>query len=390
VDFKLTDKQEQLVATFREFGEKDFTNDSVRQWSKDGGLPDEIAKGFVDQYFGLKELMDGENKDAFTLCSQALIIEELSRCAGATLPFQNDLFNLRIVEEFAAGADIQLVLDDYRRSGRLLFALAISEPDAGSDSMGMKTSTRTTDEGIILDGVKTYVNNGEYAPYILVAAIDKDVEEADKYPPLAFWLLPRDLAGITAYPISKIGQSMLPFASIVFDKVKLLPEYRLTGRQGGFKQLFRLLEIGRVFTCASSLGMAQAAMEDAVIHARDRKAFGAQVGGFQQIEQMLTDMEVRLYNMRAILYRAAWEIDNAAETERLSVALMKRYVPQAATELASDALQILGGMGYTESSRTGRIWQDCRGNQIAEGTDQIMVRIAAPLIIEKYSRTLKS
>ncbi|MCL1798507.1 MAG: acyl-CoA dehydrogenase family protein [Eggerthellaceae bacterium] len=389
MDFNLTDKQEQFVAAFREFGEKGFTNESVKQWCKDEGLPDDIAKGFVDLYFGLKELMDGGEQAAFTLLSQALIIEELSRCAGATLPFQNDLFNLSIIEEFSAGAELQLVLDDYRRTGRLLFALAISEPDAGSDSMSMQTYTRTTGEGIVLDGVKTYVNNGEYAPYILVAAIDKDEENPGKYPPLAFWLVPRDLEGITAYPISKIGQSMLPFASIVFDKVELLPEYRLTGRQGGFKQLFRLLEIGRVFTCASSVGMAQAAMADAAAHAQDRKAFGLRIGCFQQVEQMLTDMEVRLYNMRSMLYRAAWEVDHAVSSERLSVALMKRYIPEAATRLASDALQILGGMGYSEGSRAGRIWQDCRGNQIAEGTDQIMVRIAAPLIIGKYAGASK-
>lgn len=385
MDFNLTEKQTELVSLFRQFGERVFVPEQVKQWRRDQGLPDEVVKGFVDLYFGLDHLKDGENADVYSLCSQALIIEELSRCAGATLPFQNDLFNLRIMEEFAAGGEFTPVLDGYRQTGRLVFALAISEPNTGSDSMNMQTYTRTIGEKLILSGQKTFVNNGEYAPYILVAAIDKDDTESGKYPSLAFWLVPRDIGGITAYPISKIGQSMLPFASISFDDVKLQPEYRLTGRQGGFRQLFRLLEFGRVFTCASSLGMAEAAMEDAVNHARTRKAFGMQIGKFQQIEQMLTDMEVRIYNMRSILYRAAWEIDNVAEHERLSVALMKRYIPQAATEVASDAMQILGGMGYTENCRTSQIWQDCRGNQIAEGTDQIMVYIAAPLIMEKYA-----
>ena len=125
-------------------------------------------------------------------------------------------------------------------------------------------------------------------------------------------------------------------------------------------------------------------MEDAVAYARSRKAFGIQVSRFQQIEEMLTDMEVRIYNMRAMLYRAARAIENDAEERRLTVALMKRYVPRAAFEVSNDAMQICGGMGYTENSRIGRIWQDCRGNQIAEGTDQIMVRIASPLIMDKY------
>lgn len=388
MDFSLTEKQERLVSAFREFGERTFTPEHVNQWRKDQGLPDEVAKSFVDLYFGLEEIDETQTAGVYSLLSQALVIEELSRCAGATLPFQNDLFNLQIMDGFATDGDMSPVVEDYRKTGRLMFALAISEPEGGSDAMSMQTYTRTVDGKLILNGRKTYVNNGEYAPYILVAAIDKDDINPGKYPSLAFWLIPRHLKGITAVPISKIGQSMLPFASVSFEDLELSPEYRLNGNEGGFRQLFKLLELGRVLLCASSLGMAQAAVEDAVAYARSRKAFGVQVGRFQQIEQMLTDMEVRLYNMRSLLYRAAWSVDVGAEDKRLVVALMKRYIPKAALDVASDAMQILGGMGYTDNSRVSRIWQDCRGNQIAEGTDQIMVYIAAPLIMDKYQTGL--
>lgn len=384
MDFELSDKQKKLVEAFRVFGEEVFQPAHVHQWRRDQGLPDEVVKGFVDLYFGLEDLRDGEGASMFSLCSQALIIEELSRCAGATLPFQNDMFNLAIMGEFAAEGEFAAVLDDYRSTGRLMFALAISEPEAGSDSMNMQTNNRTVDGHLILNGSKTFVNNGEYASNIMVAAIDRDDEGSGKYPPLTFWFVPRDLKGITAYPINKIGQSMLPFATIEFENVELSPEYRLKGHQAGFRQLFRLLEFGRTFTCASSLGMARAAMEDAVTHAKDRKAFGVQIGRFQQVEQMLVDMEVSIYNMRSMLYRAAVSVDKGLDDERLAIALMKRYIPGAATEVASDAMQILGGMGYTEHARVSQLWQDCRGNQIAEGTDQIMVHIAAPLVMDKY------
>ncbi len=229
MDFELTDTQRKLVETFRAFGEETFTPEHVHQWRRDQGLPDEVVKGFVDLYFGLEELEDGDG--TFSLCSQALIIEELSRCAGATLPFQNDLFNLSIVRQFAGAGEFADVLKDYRETGRLLFALAISEPEAGSDAMNMQTYTRTIDEHLILNGHKTYVNNGEYAPYIMVAAIDRDAETPGKYPPMTFWLLPRNLKGVSAYPINKIGQSMLPFATLLFDNVELSPSYRLNGRQ---------------------------------------------------------------------------------------------------------------------------------------------------------------
>jgi alkylation response protein AidB-like acyl-CoA dehydrogenase len=315
--------------------------------------------------------------------TQTLILEELSRCAGATLPFQNELFNLQIIGGFAEDRTFVDILNDYRQTGRLMFSLGVSEPHAGSDSMSMTTNVKTVGGKLLLNGAKTYVNNGEYAPNILVAAIDLD-KEPEKYPPLTFWLVPSNLSGINAVPIDKLGQEMLPFASVSFDNVEVTPEMRLTGNEGGFRQLFRLLEFGRTFTCASSLGMAQAAMEDAVAYARTRTAFGSPIGEFQQVEQMLTDMEVTLTNMRSMLYRAVWCIENDTPDKRLAVSLMKRYVPKAATEVASAAMQILGGSGYTTSTRVGRIWEDCRGNQIAEGTDQIMVYISAPLIMQKY------
>lgn len=347
--FALSSEQKRLVAAFREFGESVFLPERVFQWKRDQGLPDEVVKGFTDLYFSFESSTVGKSF-AHSVMSQTLILEELSRCAGATLPFQNDLFNLQIMNWFAESSRFSDALDFYRKTGRLMFSFAISEPVAGSDTMGMHTYTQTVDGKIILNGQKNYVNNGEYSPNILVATIGT------------------------------------PLASLAFDDVELLPEYRLSGNEGGFQQLFRLLEFGRVFICASSVGMAQAAMEDAVAHARERIAFGKHISQFQQIEQMLTDMEVSLTSMRLMLYRAVWDIENDTPDKRLSVALMKRFIPKTATEVASNAMQILGGLGYTEGSRVSSIWEDCRGNQIAQGTDQIMVYISAPLILDKYEK----
>lgn len=389
MDFEYSPEQVKLIKVFREFGETEFTPSNVLQWRRDQGLPDDVARGFVDRYFRFEETdkcsSASENR-TMSVVSQALILEELSRCAGAALPFQNDLFNLQIIGGFADQKEFSAVLDDYRKTGRLMFSLAVSEPDAGSDTMSMQTAVKNVNGTYILNGQKTYVNNGEYSPNILVAAIDVDAHGQDKYPMLTFWLVPQESPGIRAVPINKIGQSMLPFASLSFENVELDPSWRLTGNEGGFRQLFKLLEFGRVFTCASSLGMAQAAMEDAVTYARERVAFGKSISEFQQIELMLTDMEVTLVNMRSMLYRAAYAIEKDSDDKRLAVALMKRYIPKAATEVASNAMQILGGQGYTESSRVSRIWEDCRGNQIAEGTDQIMVYIAAPLIMDRYAK----
>ena len=387
MDFNLTEQQRDMIQSMREYGTAAFTIDNVRQWREDQGLPDDVVQEFARRYFSLPVSTGETSAISQSLMNQALVIEELCRCAGCTLPFQNDLFELHIMAGFASDNDFSTVIDDFRRTGRVMFALAVSEPQAGSDTQNMRTSVRTVDGKLMLNGIKTFVNNGEYAPNILVAAIDEDASADIRHPALSFWFVPRKLHGIKAYPINKIGQSMLPFATVAFEDVELKPEYRLAGPKAnaGFPHLFSLLERGRIFTCASSLGMAQAAMEDAARYATERKAFGTPIGEFQQIEQMLTDMEVRIWNMRNLLYEAATKSDEDAPDKRLAIALMKRYIPAAATQVASDAMQILGGIGYTERERVSHIWKDCRGNQLAEGTDQIMVYIAAPLIRAKYA-----
>ena len=386
MNFNLTPQQLEMIQSMREYGEAAFTNENVSQWREDQGMPDEVAQEFAKRYFDLPESAGNTGSFSQSLLNQALIIEELSRCAGCTVPFQNDLFELHIMAGFASDNDFSAVIDNFRRTGRVMFSLAVSEPQAGSDTQNMMTSVSTVGGKLVLNGVKTFVNNGEYAPNILVAAIDEDAPDDVRHPALSFWFVPRNLRGIQAFPINKIGQSMLPFATVAFRDVELKPEYRLAGPKAsaGFPHLFSLLERGRIFTCASSLGMAQAAMEDAARYATERMAFGTRIGEFQQIEQMLTDMEIRIWNMRNLLYEAAMKSDDDAPDKRLAIALMKRYIPAAATEVASDAMQIMGGIGYTERERVSHIWRDCRGNQLAEGTDQIMVYIAAPLIRAKY------
>lgn len=382
MDFGLTEHHQELIERVRAFGEQHFTREAVRQWQRDAGLPDEVVCDFVNLDFNGFGVIHRRNHVDYDIVAQTLVLEELARVSGAALPFPNDFLNLQIMEEFAGADQFEFVRAGYQTEGRLAFALAISEPEGGSDTMNMRTSVETVDGRLVLNGAKTFVNNGEYAPYLLVAAIDKDVP-AGKYPELSFWLVPHNLAGIRVYPVQKIGQSMLPFSTVLFENVRLDETFRLHGRHGGFPQLFHLFEIGRLFSCATALGLAQAAMEDAVAYARTRSAFGSPLANFQQIELMLTDMEVKLDNMRNSVYKNAWKLEQGIE-DRLGVALMKRYVPAAATEVASDAMQIFGGRGYTRNERVSSIWQDCRGFQMAEGTDQIMVYIAAPLIMKKY------
>ena len=385
MNYTLAQEQIDVVECIREFGRKYFDHDSIKRWRKEQGLPDEVVQAFVNLDFGPVTLVSDKASNSRALFTLVLIVEELSRLAGASLPFQTDLLNLSVLSEFATPGLLEYVKRDYQKTGRLAFSFAVSESEAGSDNQAMCTTVKTVDDKLILNGRKTFVNNGEYAPSILVAALDGDAPSTAKYPAMSLWLIPCTLEGVRTYPIEKTAQKMLPFSDTVFDNVEIDRQHYVAGGENGFKELLRFFEFGRCITCASSLGMAQAAMEDAAKRASERVAFGASISRFQQIEQMLTDMEVKLVNMRNMVYRAALSLDSKADSARLDTALMKRYVPKTAVEVASDAIQVFGGLGYTENARVFSIWEDCRGNQIAQGTDEIMVRIAAPLLVSKYA-----
>ena len=387
MDFGLTDDYRGLVQTVREFAKQHFTFENVSQWTRDEGLPDEVVKDFVNLDFNGFAVIHRRNHEKYDLLAQVLVLEELSRASGATLPLMNDFLNLQIMEEFAGSGEFEFVRTRYQQEGRLAFALAVSEPESGSDLMNMITHTRASGGNTVLSGAKMFVNNGEYAPYLLVAAIDSEAKPDDHgHPPLSLWLVPHEAPGIEAYPIEKVGQNVLPFSTVLFNDVKLDESWRLHGKRSGFPQLFQFFSIGRLFACATALGLAQAAMEDAVALAGKRQAFNQRVADFQLVQEMLVDMELSLDNMRMRVYKPAWMVDRGMDGDRLrlAIALAKRYVPAAATEVASNAMQILGGRGYTCSERVASIWTDCRGFQIAEGTDQIMVHIAAPLVLKRY------
>lgn len=378
---------EGLLRCVREFADKHFDPSLVSQWRVDGGLPDEVVQDFVNLDFGGRAVIRKGANGSYDIVAQTLVLEELARSSGATLPLSNDFLNLQIMEEFGNSSQFEFVREKYCEEGRLAFALAVSEPQGGSDTMGMKTTVRRDAGRLLLSGRKTFVNNGEYAPYILVAAIDGEAPR-EPYPTLSMWLVPHETRGISVFPISKVGQSMLPFSDVVFDDVEMDESWRLRGARSSFPALFHMLGMGRLFACATALGLARAAMEDAARYAGRREAFGSRLIEFQMIQQMLVDMESKIRNMRLNVYETADMLASDApdEDSRLAVALMKRYVPRAATEVASDAMQILGGRGYTAQERVSSIWEDCRGFQIAEGTDQIMVHIAAPLVESKYGK----
>ena len=248
----------------------------------------------------------------------------------------------------------------------------------------MSAVTKKQEDGTYkLSGQKTWVTQGDVFPYILVVA--KDEDPSPKNPSMSMWLVPLKSEGLSTAPLHKIGQQIMPFCEVYFDDVTLTEDMRVGNPGEGFVNLMKNFEMERSLIIAQCLGCAQAAMDDAAAYVSERIAFGKPIAQYQLIQQKLTDMEIALQNTRNMLYHTLWKMDQG-ESIRIDSALLKRYGAQSCVQVASEAIQIFGGLGYTEDIREGRIWADLRGMEIAGGTDEIMVYIAGRQLAKKYAK----
>ncbi len=384
MDFSLTDEQELLLESVREFCDRYFTEDVIKEMYETGIMPDEIAEAYRDAGFGLMgvpEEYGGIPADKTTL---GLMIEELYHRSGCNhILYQNSLTAFDIVE-FGTPEQIQKYMDAYMETGWPLCSLSISEPGAGSDNRNMScTAKKQADGTYLLNGQKTWVTMGEKLPYTIVVAKDEDPSRENAK--MSLWMIEMDRPGISTASLHKIGQQCIPFCEVYFDNV-VLTEADRVGKPGeGFMMVMKNFEVERAFLVAEQLGLAQAAMDDAAAYANQRIAFGKPIANFQMIQEKLTEMEIRLQNTRNMLYRTLWKLDNG-ESVQLDSALLKRYGCTECFNVADMALAIYGGLGYTTEVRVGRIWADCRGNEFGGGTPEIMAYIAGRQIAKRYAQ----
>jgi alkylation response protein AidB-like acyl-CoA dehydrogenase len=174
-----------------------------------------------------------------------------------------------------------------------------------------------------------------------------------------------------------------------FDEVECDETCIMGDRNKGFGNLMQHFEAERLLIAAESLGLAEAAYDDAIEYASKRKQFGTTIDQLPQIQTYLTDMRIGIVNMKNLLYRTSWKKDQNYSI-RLDSALAKRYICKTASEVCSYAMQIIGGLGYTTETRVSRAWLDSRGWQIGGGTDEIMVRIAARQLLKEHAENISN
>ncbi|MBL3607551.1 acyl-CoA dehydrogenase family protein [Rhodovulum sulfidophilum] len=340
---------------------------------RDDVFPRAIYETLAEQgLFGiaLPEEAGGVGLDAMAAC---IVMEEIARGSGAVgnafaIPVEAALFlNHHGSEETRKW--IPCIVE-----GRVIPATAVTEPDCGSDVAAMKTTARRDGDDYVIKGTKAWVTFGEIADVVMVFA-KTDPEAGHRG--ISCILVETDRPGVhRGKSEDLLGMHGLADCMLSFDEVRVPVANRIGPEHGAFKMAMENFNFSRLMMSSMALGMAQAAMEDAVAYANDRRQFGKPIFDFQAIQFMIADMSKDIAAARLLIHHAA-KLYDAGHPIALEAAQAKLFTTDMAQVHISNALQIHGGNGYSREFRIERLFRDVRLSQIYEGTNQIQRMIIA-------------
>jgi len=372
--FKLSDEHDMLRAAVRAVCE-DKIAPLAAEVDASGEFPQSSYDALRQADFHavhIPEDYGGAGADALSSC---LVIEEVARvCASTSLiPAVNKLGTMPLL--LSASEDLlKRYLPDVA-SGAAMFSYALSEPEAGSDAVAMRTRAVRDGDGYVLNGSKRWITNAGISDYYTVMAVTDPDAGANGIS--AFVVEKSDEGFSFGAPEKKMGIKGSPTRELYFDNCRI-PADRLVGAEGtGFKTALRTLDHTRVTIAAQAVGIAQGALDHASRYAKERKQFGKAVADFQGVQFLLADMAMKLAAARQLTYAAAAKSERSDPDLRFFGAAAKCYASDAAMEITTDAVQVLGGYGYVKDYPVERMMRDAKITQIYEGTNQIQRLVMA-------------
>jgi acyl-CoA dehydrogenase len=374
--FEITPEQEEIRRTCRDFAAKEIRPISLAVDEGDTELPREVwnraAEVGLTSFMLPERLGGGGMTDCLTGC---LVQEELSYgCAG--------IGNLITSNGFFAEPVLVLGNEDQQRrwleplTGKRppLTALAVTEPEAGSDVASIRTTARRSDGGYVLSGQKSWISNGGVADYYVVFAT---VAPGSGYRGVTALIVMRDDNGFSCGPpMRKMGQRAIISSELFLDEVRVPTERRLGEEGDGFRGLMQTFDRSRVTLGASATGLARAALEYATAYARDRVQFGKAIAEHQAVSFRLADMALRVDASRLLVWRAARLLD-AGERATAEAAMAKLYASETAMWCTWAAVQTMGGWGYSREHPVEKWMRDAKLEEIEEGTSDIQRLVIA-------------
>jgi butyryl-CoA dehydrogenase len=310
----------------------------------------------------------------------SLVTEEIAAACAATATQYLDqpLGGLPIL---LAGTDAQKKKYLPRMAtGEVLSAYSLSEPGAGSDAAGLRTTAVRKGDHYVLNGSKQWCTNGDHADVITVFAT---VDASRRAKGVTAFLVEKGTPGFTVgKKEKKLGIRASPTVALHFTDCAVPVEQRLGAEGEGFRIAMRTLDITRPATGSMAVGIAQAALDAAVGYARERQQFGQPIGAFQGIQFMLADMAMAVHGARLMVHHAARQVDAGVADNTLEASMAKCFAADAAMKVAIDAVQVFGGYGYTREYPVERYMRDAKIMQIYEGTNQIQRLIVAKELLD--------
>lgn len=307
-----------------------------------------------------------------SVLEECLVTEEMAYgCSGIqTALMLNQLAALPLL---IAGNDDQKTryLTQLTEAGKVM-SYALTEPDAGSDVAGIKTTAVLDGDHYVLNGTKTWITDAPVASYFVVFA---KTDPNGGHEGMSAFVVERDFAGLsTSKPLEKMGQHAAQTGMVYLENVRVPVENRLGNEGDGFLIAMKVFDRSRPPVAAAATGVARRALEEAVKYAGERTTFGKPIAQYQGVGFMLADMKIRVEAARSLFMKAAWLVDHG-KRNTMEAAVAKAYCADAAMQNATDAVQVFGGNGYSKEYPVEKLMRDAKIYQIYEGTTQIQKMI---------------
>jgi short/branched chain acyl-CoA dehydrogenase len=371
MDLDLSSEQQDFQKVVRQFVD-DAIRPNAERWDEEGELPIDAVKQMGELgLFGLPfpEEYGGSGADFLTLC---LAIEEIARVDSSmaiTLEAGVGL-GASPIYRFGSEEQKQKWLPPLAR-GENLAGFGLTEPGGGSDAGATKTSARLENGEWIINGSKSFITNAG-TPISTFCTITALTDGKDGKKEISAIIVPN---GTPGYEIGnlyrKMGWHHSDTRELSFNDVHV-PEENLVGARGdGFRNFLKILDDGRIAIAALAVGLAQGCLDECVKYAKERTAFGQEIGKFQAIQFKIADMEVKTQLARQAYYRAAW-LAAQGRPYKKEAAMAKLYASEIAVDVAREAVQIHGGYGYIEEYPVCRHFRDSKILEIGEGTSEVM------------------
>jgi alkylation response protein AidB-like acyl-CoA dehydrogenase len=379
VDFEYTPEQIQLRKAVREFAEGEIAP-HVMEWDEGQVFPLEAIRnlgrlGYMGAVF--PEELGGAG---LGYIDYSIIIEELSRVDGSVGIIVAAHTSLCSNHIYKMGNDEQrLHYLPKLASGEWIGCWSLTEPEAGSDAAGTRTTAALDHGQWVLNGAKTFTTNAHYADVCVAMAV---TDRAAAQHGISAFIVERETPGFRlGRKENKLGLRASATGEVIFESCRLGPCQLLGKLNEGFVDSLKVLDGGRISIAALSIGMAQGAYDAALRYSKLRKQFGRPISEFQAIQHKLVDMAVDLDAARLLNYRAAWMLDHGMRVTRES-SMAKLFASEAAVRIANEAVQIHGGYGFIKDYPVEKFYRDVKLCTIGEGTSEIQRLVIARQLLK--------